>query len=181
MTEQILLLLLLVAGIFIILVHNLKFMIVGMGVLSLIATLCYLYYRAPDVAIAEGIIGCTITTILFIVAFKKHRTFYVYITTQSKAQMNKLRRDKHTQELVSQIFRYCRANELQLQCMYSSTSPEIIEKEHVCDLILQHKDGEFHAYGIDTEQHATAIYEILNKEEFITFMSIGEKDESTTV
>ncbi len=181
MTEYILLILLLLSGLFVVLIHDLKFVIVGMGVLSLIATLCYLFYRAPDVAIAEGIIGSAITTILFIVAFKKHRTFYVYITTQSKAQTNKLRRDKHTQELVSQILRYCKANELQLQCLYSSISPYVIEKEHVCDLILQHKDGEFHAYGIDTEQHAHAIYEILSKEEIITFMSIGDQDESTTV
>lgn len=57
-----------------IIIHT-KIMIRGaiyLGIFSLISSLCFLMYGAPDVAIAEAIIGSTISTILYLVALYKY-------------------------------------------------------------------------------------------------------------
>ncbi len=181
--EQVLFVMILGVGLFVVLSHNLKRVIVAMSVLSLLATCAYLFYHAPDVAIAEGIIGCALTTILFIIAFKKHRTFYLYVTSSSKAQINKLRRSRQTQEIVGQISRYCAAHELHMQCFYSYMTPLDISKEHVCDIILVHDEEGFSMYGYETETHVNEIIDILGKsggEKIKHFMSLTRGDDDET-
>ena len=43
-----------------------------LGVFSLICSFVFLLYAAPDVAIAEAIIGSTLSTILYLVALYKY-------------------------------------------------------------------------------------------------------------
>jgi uncharacterized MnhB-related membrane protein len=43
-----------------------------LGIFSLISSFCFLLYGAPDVAIAEAIIGSTLSTILYLVALYKY-------------------------------------------------------------------------------------------------------------
>ena len=52
--------------------HALRHAVIYLGVYSLISSLIYLLYGAADVAITEAIIGCTLSTILFLVALKKY-------------------------------------------------------------------------------------------------------------
>lgn len=45
--------------------------IIYLSVFSLLCSIVYLFLGAPDVAIAEAAIGCTLSTILYLVALKK--------------------------------------------------------------------------------------------------------------
>lgn len=52
--------------------------IIYLSVFSLLCSAVYLFLGAPDVAIAEAVIGCTLSTILYLVALKKYKILTVY-------------------------------------------------------------------------------------------------------
>lgn len=43
-----------------------------LGVFSILCAFAFVVYQAPDVAMAEAIIGCTLSTILYLVALYKY-------------------------------------------------------------------------------------------------------------
>jgi len=45
--------------------------VIASGFLSLVASIVYLYFQAPDVAMTEAAIGAGITTLIFVVAVRK--------------------------------------------------------------------------------------------------------------
>ena len=47
------------------------------GVLSTLAALCYVFTGAPDVAMAEVIIGSVLSTVIFLTALRKYRLFTI--------------------------------------------------------------------------------------------------------
>jgi len=47
------------------------------GVLSTLAALCYVFVGAPDVALAEVIIGSVLSTVVFLTALRKYKLFTV--------------------------------------------------------------------------------------------------------
>ena len=65
---------------------------VYLGAFSLISSFAYLSYNAPDVAIAEAVIGCTLSTILLLIALKKYHVITIYYI-ENHAQIQKERRD----------------------------------------------------------------------------------------
>lgn len=71
MTKEILLILLVVFALAILHQKRLRAAVIWMGVFSLLASVIYLYNHAPDVAIAEAVIGSTISTVLFLVVLRK--------------------------------------------------------------------------------------------------------------
>ena len=70
MTEKIFLIGLIVLAIAAVNTSHLRRSIIYLGIFSLISSLVYLFYGAPDVAIAEAVIGSSLTTVLFLVALK---------------------------------------------------------------------------------------------------------------
>ena len=69
--KQYLLILLIPLAIYAIQTRKLRNAVVILGAFSLVSSLVYLFYRAPDVALAEAVIGTTISTILYLVAMQK--------------------------------------------------------------------------------------------------------------
>ena len=70
-----------------------------LGAFSLICSFAYLIYNAPDVAIAEAVIGCTLSTILILIALKKYHVITIYYVENEEgdsAAIKKQRRDLTT-------------------------------------------------------------------------------------
>jgi uncharacterized MnhB-related membrane protein len=59
--------------------NNLMRAIILLSSFSVLCSIAYFLLHAPDVAIAEAVIGCSLSTILFLVALRKYRIFTVYI------------------------------------------------------------------------------------------------------
>ncbi len=164
MIETFVFIMMLCIAVYIVVSGNLKQDIIALGVLSLVSAFCYLLYHAPDVAIAEAVIGSALATILYIVAFKKHHTFYVYFTTVSKKVNNDTVLRSDMDDVFSKITKYCFKHELEAQCVFTWDNPQTIANEHVYDIILQHSDDEITVYGVTTEQHVQKIYDILKEQ-----------------
>lgn len=64
--------LLIIFALFSVFAKNLKRAIVGSGVFGLWVSIAYMFYHAPDVAIAEAVISSSLATILFIVTIKNY-------------------------------------------------------------------------------------------------------------
>ncbi len=173
MTEKFIFILLIIIAFFIITENNLKRVIIAMGIFSLLASFVYLLFHAPDVALAEAIIGSALSTILYIISLKKYKTFYIFITSNSEIEKNDMRMRLELKSIYPKIMNYCSSNELQVQCVYTHDKPERILKEHVCDLILVANIDETVIYGIGEEIHTNHLKEILkNANEKITFVSL---------
>ena len=178
MIEQLIFLLMIVMAVFCVMSKNLRKTIVGLGVFSLLATVCYLIYHAPDVAIAEAIIGSALSTILFIIALKKYSSFYIYFSSGMKEEGNDLSMRLEKSNIRGIIREYCVEHELAPQIVYTRESPKLVAAEHMYDLIL-HDDGkQTIVYGRETDAHYTAIKEQLQErcpEERMVFDVIEEE------
>ena len=71
MTEDIILILMVIFSIVAIHQHQLRTAVICLGAFSLLASVAYLMHHAPDVAIAEAVIGSTIATVLYLVVLRK--------------------------------------------------------------------------------------------------------------
>ncbi len=161
MVEQIVFVLMIAVALFIVSSRNLKRVIVSLGVLSLLASFCYLLYHAPDVAVAEAVIGSALSTILYIIAFKKHRTFYIFITQPSQQKKSDFKLRSDMKSTIETIMQYCTKHELEAQCVYTWEKPLNIVKDHTCDLILEYESEKITVYGLKTEKHAQKLRGIL--------------------
>jgi len=81
--EQIFLILLIVFALFSVFATNLKHAIIGMGCFGLWMSFAYLFYHAPDVAIAEAVIASSLGTILYIITIKKYNDITIRPTPRT--------------------------------------------------------------------------------------------------
>lgn len=68
--------------------------VIYLGAFSLVASFAYLAYNAPDVAIAEAVIGCTLSTVLFLIAIKKHRIITIYYVIDEEDAASPIRKER---------------------------------------------------------------------------------------
>ena len=81
---EIALILLLITSVAAIQTRYLRHAVIYLGLFSLAIAFVYLLYHAPDVAIAEAVIGSTIATILYLVALQKYKIFTIYYRLQEE-------------------------------------------------------------------------------------------------
>ncbi|WP_461207650.1 Na(+)/H(+) antiporter subunit B [Clostridium sp. DL1XJH146] len=135
--------------------------IILMGIFSLVSSFCYLLYSAPDVAIAEAIMGCTLSTILFLVALQKYKIFSIYYLVEGeKHQPEKIKRREN---IIGLIEKFCSKKELETHVIYTSEKVEHIKDEHDYDLIVVQNGNDLTIYCNEDN------YLIEGLEDFICF------------
>lgn len=68
---SLLVIVMLVVGVAIIFVKNILNAVILSTVVSLVASIIFLFIAAPDVAITEAAIGAALTTVVFVIAIKR--------------------------------------------------------------------------------------------------------------
>ena len=116
---------------------KLRRVVIYLGIFSLISSYAYLLYSAPDVAIAEAIIGSTLSTILFLVALKKYAVFTVYYLLSDTPEIG----DEHIMQSRSSLLRlinnYCKDQELEPHLIFSPEDKVNVAVNHAYDLIIE--------------------------------------------
>lgn len=111
--------------------RRLRNAIIYLGLFSMTLAFVYLLYGAPDVAIAEAIIGSTMATVLFIVAFQKYRLFVIYIHVPEAFIDDTIYKKNHYETLLQHIEKFSAKNGLEPMIIYTvSTVNQIIESHH---------------------------------------------------
>ena len=139
--KQYLLILLIPLALYAIQTRKLRNAVVVLGAFSLISSLIYLFYQAPDVALAEAVIGTTISTILYLVAMQKYRAFTVYILIDDPSVTDSAYFDHSKQPLMQALEKYCSKQELELHILYSIEKLEVVMKKHTFSLIIKESEN----------------------------------------
>lgn len=126
----------------------LRHAVIYAGIYSLLCSFIYLLYKAPDVAIAEAIIGCTLSTVLYLVAIRKYKVFKVYYCYSSESRKNEFAgKVRHVLSLFSL------STELDLDFVFSKDNVNNIITDRSYDLIIEQGDNRLLIYGDRTSYH----------------------------
>ncbi|RRD93691.1 DUF4040 domain-containing protein [Clostridiales bacterium COT073_COT-073] len=174
--QNILLVLLVIFALAAIHTHSLRHAVIYLGVYSLASSLVYLLYGAADVAIAEAVIGCTLSTILFLVALKKYQVFILYYKIDDPSSEAQFLRRK-----LKQLIRRFAYEVLDFQIDTTTTKMPLaaIINDHDFDIIIHHTPTEIICYGIKDNYHFPDLKEYLEKNfsEPIRFLELEERSQ----
>ena len=162
MIEVILLVALLVLSVMAIESRIMRVSIVYLGTLSLLMSFLYLFYNAPDVAIAEAVMASGLTTLLFLTALKRYRVYRICFTNEAFRRVN----DRYIFEgtrrgaLLHEIEQFCIARELEPQVVCTPESLDVVARSGRYDLIIRQEGDELRVYG-DKENYFVDELEVL--------------------
>jgi len=137
---------LIILAIFAVQTQKLRISIILMGVFSLIMSFVYLLFGAPDVALAEAVIGSTLSTILYLVALQKYKLFTIYYKIHEEEIIDLHHFTLQNESIVKLVEVFCAKNELEPQVIYSvERIGEILRHQYA--LIIDINDHEVVIYG----------------------------------
>ena len=152
--------------------RRLRRSVIYLGIFSLISSLVYLLLYAPDVAIAEAIIGCTISVILFLTAVKRYKTFTIYYVPEKD--------DAHSQQFIERFERYLYDNEFDPQLIHTSLDDENLHESDRFDVLIVHHGDTMTLYSSSTSYHSPLIQAFLDKDEIdgekVNYFSLSPED-----
>ena len=125
--------------------NTLRNAVIYLSAFSLITSFIYLIYKAPDVAIAEAIIGSTLSTILFLVALKKYKIFKVYFinTYDDDNKSSKA----FCKNFISILKQFSIKEEIELDLVHTSKDINEIIEDKLYDLIIKQHNNKIFIYG----------------------------------
>ncbi len=178
--QTILLVLLIILALAAIHTHSLRHAVIYLGVYSLISSLIYLLYGAADVAITEAIIGCTLSTILFLVALKKYQVFILYYKMDAtNGGAPYLRR-----QLEQQIRRFAyEVLDFQIETTITELPLGTIIADYDFDIIIHHTDQDIVCYGLKNNYHFPDLKKYLEQsfpEESLQFLELEERGQDVS-
>lgn len=130
--------------------------VIYLGVFSLISAVVYFLYQAPDVGLAEAIIGSTLTTVLYLVALQKYRVITVYYVDEvEQLSERKLRRQRAQGQSASmmnipvmrEIEKFCIGKEYEMHVVQTTESLGELYSHAANDLIVVRKSKQCFVYA----------------------------------
>jgi uncharacterized MnhB-related membrane protein len=129
----------------------LRHAVIFLGIFSFICSFLYLYYGAPDVAIAEAVIGSGLVMLLYLTAIKRYRTYSIVVAydQDERIQDTTIQELSATEQgrLLQEIERFCLSRELEPEIVYSREEVDTIVADGRYDLIVQAGGSELTVYG----------------------------------
>ena len=149
MIEAILLLLLILLAIVAVETQILRMAVVFLGIFSLLLSFLYLYYGAPDVAIAEAVMASGLVTLLYLTALKRYRVYNICFTNQMFREVD----DRYIVEgtrrgqLLREVEQFCISKELEPQVVFTPEDLETLMETRKYDLIIRQEGDQLTIYG----------------------------------
>lgn len=144
------LVLLIVISIAIVATGTVRRAVILSGVLSIGAAFAYMLLAAPDVALAEAVIGSTISTIILLVGIKKSRLFTVYYVKT---------KDSIRDEIFKAIEKNLLTKELDPQFICTNKDKMYVKDHHDFEMLVREVDDKIEIYG---EKSNSVFCEVLN-------------------
>ena len=144
--------------------------IIYLGMFSFLSSIIFLIYQSPNIALAEAIIGSTLSTIIYLVALKKQKNFEVYVTSSIDY------------ELINDIESFCEKDDLHFH--YTRCDEEDVAsiiKSPNFDLLIFGKQNDIHFLVKDKSYKVEKLINILAKDiknNYNLSLHILEKSES---
>ena len=106
--------------------------IIYMGAFSLLSSFVYLLSNAPDVAIAEAVIGCTFSVILLLTALKKYRIMTIYYAEEKDCDISK----ELCEKFIVDIEKFLVEHEFEPQLVRTELDDESLHEQDRFDLLV---------------------------------------------
>lgn len=150
-------------------VNKLLRVILITAIFSVVASFIYLLLGAPDVALAETIIGSTLSTIILLVAIKRYKLFTVYYIVKEPT-------DKTTLKIIKIIEKSLKEHEIEPHIIIATETAKQIQNNQSYDIIVEQTKNKIIIYGKENSFNTQAILKQL-KSECLSF-KISIKDDT---
>ncbi len=130
--------------------------VVYSSVLSLLTTLAYLLLGAPDVALAEAVIGSTLATAIFLVTLRKYRIFTVYLIG--------VKDDPQSLHVLQVITTTLRKLSIDLNILQTQGDAHELFSHPNCDLVAEKKGDQIILHGEMQSLYFMQLTEALSSE-----------------
>ena len=108
--------------------------VIYMGAFSLLSSFVYLLVGAPDVAIAEAFIGCTISVVLLLTALKKYRIITIYYTVTEGEISNAS--EKYCDKLIADLENFLSNQDFEPQLIKTNLYDTSLHENEAFDLLV---------------------------------------------
>lgn len=162
--KEVFLVMLIPISIYAIQTRKLRNAVIALCAFSLTASVVYLLLYAPDVAVAEAVIGTTLSTILYLVALKKYKVFTVYFLLEQDASTDNTYFQRAKDVMTQSLEKFCAKQELELHILYSVESLDHIAEKHQFSIIIQETELQHVIYGHPDNLKLSALAEFLTEE-----------------
>lgn len=177
MVIKIFLILMIIFSILAVQTPKLRRAVIYLGIFSLISSFMYLLYQAPDVAIAEAIIGSTLATILFLVALQKYRVFTIYYTNENFSEVNDEYINTGRTQILNLVEKFCISQELEPQVIYTTDKVDNIKTNESYDLVIRQKEETFFIYGNQNNYQLDSLIQYVSQKQLENIKFIMNRDE----
>ncbi len=161
-------------------VSSLRKAVIFLSVFSLVSSFAYVLLGAPDVALAEAVMGVSLSTVLYLVAIKKFRVFRVYYHSKFD-DPDYLPISHHDRNEVERYMDdYLKGKEIEIDIINTSETTTEIREKYDYDLIISHKNDKIKIYGERSNYLYDGLvdYLIKNKVSHIEYEYLLEKGQS---
>jgi uncharacterized MnhB-related membrane protein len=159
MSEKVFLILMVMLAVLSLNTPKLRRAVIYLGILSLISSFVYLLYGAPDVAIAEAIIGSAISTVLYLVALKKYHVFTIYYTNANYNQITDSQITRRRAQVLRDVERFFTDREMEPQIIYTTHDYKYVLQKKNFDLLIHQDFDEVFFYGNKEDYQVDAFEE----------------------
>jgi uncharacterized MnhB-related membrane protein len=178
MIEKLSMLALILLAILALATNHLRRAVIYMALFSLVCAFVYLFYSAPDVAIAEAIIGCGIATVLFLVALRKAEHFSVFVLMPGEADPCEGAMCDKGKELIGLVCGALKAKKLHLDIRYSNAPLDFLLTEYQTDLIVHAQNDVITLYGLAQDYHFDEVEALIKKRDETAIRCIRLSDQT---
>ena len=147
--------LMLVAALLTVVTDRLFTAVVYAGVLSTAAAFCYLLLGAPDVALAEAVIGSTLSTAILLAALRKYRIFTIYFIAPGGG-------DDEADRVLDTAQRALQAVEIEPHLLHAGGEAAALLARPDCDLVIEARGGCVVLHGEEGSRPVGCIREALD-------------------
>lgn len=164
--------------------QQLRKSVIYLGAFSALIALAYALYNAPDVAIAEAVIGTGLATILYVVTLQKYLIFTVYIHSDQARLDDRLYRRKERQDYHQLLVAFCAKESLEPQIIYTKESIQAIQDEHDYALIIDEVTSDqlviySHPENYHIDKLDAFLYKKLKRDYHVQFVEVSEEVDET--
>ena len=110
--------------------------VVYLAIFSLLSSFAFLLYQAPDVAIAEAVVGTGLSTVLFLVALKNRRLITIYYLQPGLEQINDQTITPLTRQMLKEIEAIYTDEEKAIQIIHTAIPCDVMLKNRHFDLLV---------------------------------------------
>lgn len=132
--------------------------IIYLGAFSLLSSFVYLINNAPDVAIAEAVIGCTISVILFLTALKKYKVMTIYYVGHKEDQDS----DGKCIKLIEDLEEFLVKHEFEPQLVKTSLDDDSLHEQENFDLLVVNSSHNISIYSGKSNFNTKLIEDYIN-------------------